>query len=230
MSDSSKKCFSYKELKNIQGRDNGEPLVDVGEEAPILAFSEPPIRMIPYTGTRFYLRKGLVSRLITAQSALQRIDVHYQLQLCYAYRHPEVQKNSFERFMEQARLSKPELSEEDLYEYAHHYIAIPDVGGHPAGAAVDVTVLHNGIALNMGSALGDLTDMEKVPTFSDAITLDQQQNRILLRDAMVHAGFAPYDFEWWHFSYGDREWACYYGNRESLYEPMLFSLSAAHQG
>jgi D-alanyl-D-alanine dipeptidase len=26
----------------------------------------------------------------------------------------------------------------------------------------------------------------------------------------MRQGLAPFDGEWWHFSYGDREWAKYY--------------------
>lgn len=38
--------------------------------------------------------------------------------------------------------------------------------------------------------------------------MDQQkENRFLLQDLMLLVGFAPYYGEWWHFSYGDREWA-----------------------
>ena len=34
---------------------------------------------------------------------------------------------------------------------------------------------------------------------------------------MVAEGFAPFDGEWWHFSYGDREWAAFYGLSQTLY-------------
>jgi zinc D-Ala-D-Ala dipeptidase len=34
---------------------------------------------------------------------------------------------------------------------------------------------------------------------------------------MVEAGFAPYQLEWWHFSFGDQNWAAYYGLESSLY-------------
>jgi D-alanyl-D-alanine dipeptidase len=37
---------------------------------------------------------------------------------------------------------------------------------------------------------------------------------------MVAAGFAPFYGEWWHFSYGDREWAAVYGEPAALYGPL----------
>lgn len=40
---------------------------------------------------------------------------------------------------------------------------------------------------------------------------------MLLRDCMLTAGFAPYDGEWWHFSYGERDWAHYYKKPNAIY-------------
>lgn len=40
---------------------------------------------------------------------------------------------------------------------------------------------------------------------------------MLLRDCMLRVGFAPFDGEYWHFSYGDREWAFLTGAPASLY-------------
>ena len=39
----------------------------------------------------------------------------------------------------------------------------------------------------------------------------------MLREYMIKEGFAPYDGEWWHFSYGDKEWAFYYDKEKALY-------------
>ncbi|QQR69366.1 MAG: hypothetical protein IPI58_01405 [Alphaproteobacteria bacterium] len=40
---------------------------------------------------------------------------------------------------------------------------------------------------------------------------------------MTSVGFAPFDGEWWHFSYGDREWAKYYGRSHAIYSQIAFS-------
>ena len=34
---------------------------------------------------------------------------------------------------------------------------------------------------------------------------------------MLEEGFAPYDGEWWHFSFGDKEWAFYYKKDKALF-------------
>lgn len=36
----------------------------------------------------------------------------------------------------------------------------------------------------------------------------------------LEENFAPYYGEWCHFSYGDREWAAFYGQAKTLYAPL----------
>ena len=52
---------------------------------------------------------------------------------------------------------------------------------------------------------------------NDYISERAKNNRELLRKIMLEEEFAPYDGEWWHFSYGDKEWAFYYNKDEALY-------------
>lgn len=40
-------------------------------------------------------------------------------------------------------------------------------------------------------------------TYSSKISKEQQQNRLLLREAMIRHGFKPYDKEFWHFTLKD---------------------------
>ena len=49
------------------------------------------------------------------------------------------------------------------------------------------------------------------------------KNRMLLRAVMMSAGFAPFVGEWWHFSYGDKEWAKYVGNEVAPYDQLDFN-------
>jgi D-alanyl-D-alanine dipeptidase len=60
-------------------------------------------------------------------------------------------------------------------------------------------------------------------TFSPYISRQARDNRLLLRAAMTNAGFTPFDGEWWHFSYGDKEWAAYSGQPTAKYEQVEFS-------
>jgi zinc D-Ala-D-Ala dipeptidase len=91
------------------------------------------------------------------------------------------------------------------------YLAEPVRGSiHSFGMAVDVTLCdEQGNELDMGTAFDDLTDrshpaLEGQMLASGALTETQVANRDLLRGAMLGAGFAGINTEWWHFDCGDR--------------------------
>jgi D-alanyl-D-alanine dipeptidase len=111
------------------------------------------------------------------------------------------------------------------YNPTHNFVAVPSVAGHPTGGAVDATIVDaQGKELDMGTKIGDFSDPEKIKTFSKKISKKQLKNRLLLHEVMVKEGFAPFYGEWWHFSYGDREWACFYGKKRSIYSPIEFKI------
>ena len=98
---------------------------------------------------------------------------------------------------------------------------MPEVAGHPTGGAVDIRIIDaNGKPLDMGTDIHDFVKNSYVHT--PFISKEAWHNRQLLRLCMLTAGFAPYDGEWWHFSYGDREWARYYGKLDAIYDQIVF--------
>ena len=106
-----------------------------------------------------------------------------------------------------------------LMEYVHLHVAVPDVAGHPTGGAIDLTLADENDALDMGSAYGDFST-PLYHAFAEGTTEAQRANRMLLRQVMVEAGFAPFTGEWWHFSCGDREWAAIWDQPAALYEQL----------
>lgn len=83
--------------------------------------------------------------------------------------------------------------------------------GHQSGAAIDVTLVEDGVELDMGCAYGDFssrgTASDRVRTDCAALTPVQRANRLRLAAALEAEGFVNYPEEWWHFSHGDRLWA-----------------------
>ena len=78
----------------------------------------------------------------------------------------------------------------------------------------------SGDELDMGNKIADYANPEVIKTFA-RVTGEQAKNRQLLHDLMVAQNFAPFYGEWWHFSYGDREWAVFYGEK-ALYGAVDF--------
>lgn len=73
----------------------------------------------------------------------------------------------------------------------------------------------------MGTRIADFFDPEKIQTYYSHLTALQHTNRLWLRNLVMSQGFAPFDGEWWHFSYGDKEWAAYYSRQAAIYGPIL---------
>jgi D-alanyl-D-alanine dipeptidase len=70
----------------------------------------------------------------------------------------------------------------------------------------------------MGTGCQEI-DMKSV-TASDEISAEAQKNRRILVEALESAGLINYPAEWWHFSYGDHQWAFLTGKTQALYGPI----------
>ncbi len=205
------KIIPYSSLVHVLVLECGEPLVACNEVQEIL-WQYKKDDMKPYLGDLMLLRKGALQRLRKAARLLNRLRPGAQLSVAYAYRLLLIQEqyfwNQFKKFREQY----PNESELEIRERTHMFCASPDVAGHPTGGAVDLTI----VGLDMGSEIADFSS-SLIRTFHPDLTTQQRKNRALLRRVMMKAGFAPFDGEWWHFSFGDREWAAYYGKPCAIY-------------
>lgn len=202
-----RRIFTAAELAAVPVRDTGEPLVRFGPE-PGLAFGPP----LPYP----WLRQGALDRLRAAVGHLRAEHPSHGLHLLYAYRSLAAQRQGFAQSRARAQAAHPDWTADALDEEAHLFAALPAVAGHPTGGAVDVTILADGVPLDMGTGYGDWAS-PLIFTFADGLTDAQRTHRALLRRVMVAAGFAPFNGEWWHFSFGDREWAAVWGASAAPY-------------
>jgi len=89
----------------------------------------------------------------------------------------------------------PDLKKSDLVKGG--YIATKS--SHTRGSTVDLTLIKkDGSFVDMGGTF-DLFSEISHPDYKK-ITRKQKQNRKILRDAMIRAGFEGIDSEWWHFT------------------------------
>ena len=79
--------------------------------------------------------------------------------------------------------------------------------GHSRGSTIDLTIIdmNTGKELDMGSPF----DFFGLISHHDTalINEEQTQNRLILKNAMMKAGFRPYDEEWWHYTLEDEPFA-----------------------
>jgi zinc D-Ala-D-Ala dipeptidase len=224
------RLLSAKELMSIAEAESGSVLVSINEVCPEIISAYKKMDMIPYTGDEIYVRVEVAQMLNSAVKILQeKTNSSLKFYVCYGYRHPDVQKMYFDKRYSDHKNVNMHLSEAELIEITHQQVAYPEVAGHPTGGAVDITLVYpDGTEVDMGTKIADYSVPDKCFTFCKDITKEQYQNRMLLRDCLMNVGFAPFNGEWWHFSFGDREWACFYGMSVTKYMPLLYK-KVAHK-
>jgi D-alanyl-D-alanine dipeptidase len=219
MNASKRKILTYDDLRPIGASENNEPLVDVQtfDDTIIANYSKPD--MLAIAGRTIFVRESVARKLAKVNAELFYRN-SMRLKIVYGYRHPDIQQSYFSARRLAVAKSQSGLSDAELDQATHAFVAVPEVAGHPTGGAVDLTVVDGKGEVDMGTKIADYTDPKKIETDYVSLTVDQKRNRQILHDAMVAQGFAPFYGEWWHFSYGDKEWAAFYGHPQSLYSPI----------
>jgi zinc D-Ala-D-Ala dipeptidase len=211
-----------KPYQQVLIQDCGEPLVPI----PIDQFAaEQPHAYVklgaPY-GERspYYLRQGVLERLLQAQHFLQKEYPDWRIQIFDAYRPIAVQQFMVDYTLSQTVAAKglqlAALTAEQrqkILEEVYEFWAVPNLDPampppHSTGAAVDVTIADgNGVAIDMGSAIDEMSPRSYPDHFLNS-PADQSfhHHRQLLKQAMTHTGFQQHPREWWHYSYGDQLW------------------------
>jgi zinc D-Ala-D-Ala dipeptidase len=183
--------------------DNGEPLVSlrgVGGRV----WVETSGAFAAQNSPHYHLaRQQVCSQVQRAASALPD---GLALLVLEAYRPPSHQSMLFERWRSRMAAEHPQADAMALERLTAQFVAPLDVAGHPAGAALDLTLCDaHGRPLDMGSPPN-----EALPTSAlDApgVDLGARARRALMRDVLAAQGFVNYPSEWWHWSFGDRYWA-----------------------
>jgi len=215
---------TYKELQKISTGESKEKFVDVHTFNKQIITRYEDSDMQPYLGNFIFVREEVAKKLGKVQQFLNK-RYGYNLCIIEGYRHPDVQKSYFEKQRAILSQSNPKLTPEELDQATHIFIAVPAVAGHPTGGAVDLTLAdRNGTQLDMGMHVADFDDAKKMETFAKGLTVQQRKNRKILLDAMLQMDFVPFYGEWWHFSYGDREWAWQKGKTGAIYAPVDFRI------
>ena len=172
--------------------------------------------MLDY-GKKIAVRHTVYEKLQKVAKNLKLYNKNYKLIVVFGFRDMRLQEKYFYEIYNKV---KDNFDDElEMYEYIHEKIAVPEVAGHPTGGAVDVAIYDDieQKIIDFGSTILDW-DTIKCYYYSEDISKESIENRKLLRKLMIEEGFAPYDGEWWHFSYGDREWAFYYNKKQALYK------------
>jgi len=198
----------------------GEKLVDLRNECPGIAFE-----IADYLNQddsnpsevedAYYVRRTVAEMIKKAQKSLPQ---ELSLLIRCGYRTPEVQTRQYKKDYEDLRIKEPTWNKAKLDIEIVKCTDPPDIGPHCTGGAIDLSIIDKfGKQLDMGTAMG-VFNLDTY-TYSDTIKPDVKINRKVLIDAMSKAGFLNFPAEWWHWSYGDREWA-FANNQTAFYGPI----------
>jgi D-alanyl-D-alanine dipeptidase len=142
-----------------------------------------------------YVQPEVLAKLKKAQAVLAKTHPGYRLLIYDAARPLSKQWDLWNTLTKYP----PEERQKYVADPRQHSI-------HNYGSAIDLTVADaSGKALDMGTPydfFGELAypSREKEMLASGKLSQKAYQNRLILRDAMVSAGFTRIEFEWWHFN------------------------------
>ncbi len=125
----------------------------------------------------------------------------YRLKIYDAYR-PQRAVEHFKRWAEDLKDERmkehfyPEIDKSTLFDRGF----ISARSGHSRGSTVDVSLvdMRTGMDVDMGSPFDFFGEISHAK-YTQKLTGEQIENRQILREAMVAAGFKGINTEWWHF-------------------------------
>lgn len=196
----------------------GEALVDPTLLSPRITYGAEYLRRgLPGAAEECLVRREVARRLVQAADTLPE---GYGIYIFDSLRSLKVQRALYDQFRETAAREHPLASEEELNEIIDEFVALPvkrleRPSPHATGGAVDLTLSRDGQPLDMGTGFDDFTSL----AHTDALEREcppgmekARDNRRLLYHLMASVGLVNYASEWWHYAYGERQWAVRTGN------------------
>lgn len=194
----------FVQCEGIPVRECGEPLVTVDDPDVEFLASYRSLGLRGAAST-LRLRATVVERLL---AAVRSLPSGFSIAVFDGHRSMETVRHLRETALEAAG------------DEAMIYTADPDsdevIPPHAAGAAVDLTLRFDGEVLLLGSDFDDFSDRAHT-VGAEFGELGCRHLRRLLYWAMTDQGFVNFPFEWWHYSYGDQEWAGLTGAPGAIY-------------
>lgn len=208
-----------KPYQNVAIAECHEPLVEISSQ--FARVTPHPYAKLgaPYgTKSPFFVRQGILDRLIQADAILQKNQPGWKIQIFDAYRPVAVQQFMVDYTLNQLVNANglkletlSEMQKAEFLERVYQFWAMPNLNPktpppHSTGAAIDVTLVdQSGNVIDMGSEIDEISER----SFPNHFPADSEygRHRKILSNAMISAGFKQHWNEWWHFSHGDQIWA-----------------------
>jgi D-alanyl-D-alanine dipeptidase len=225
--------FSWKRSQSVPIVENGEPVVPA-HLCPecVVVLRQYYLEGIDGALPEAYLREGSFRRLVSAARCL---PTGYRMVLLDGWRPVRLQQGLFNAYLGRLMDKCPNADEEELRVMASKFVALPSNDAaspspHLTGGAVDCSIADpDGVMLDMGSDFDETSERSASRWFEDRLEAGKalserersmMRNRRLLHAVMRQAGFTNYPDEWWHFDFGNQNWALLSGAANAFYGPV----------
>ena len=224
--------FSWGRSRSVPIIENGEPVVPARlNPERVVVLQQYYLEGIDGALPEAYLREGVFRRFV---AAARRLPTGYRMVLLDGWRPVSLQWGLFNAYAQRLRAEHPSVSEVDLRGMASKFVALPSndpacPSPHLTGGAVDCTIVDpDGVMLEMGSDFDETSERSASRWIEDRLeageTLSVWEQTVLCNRRMLHtvmrgAGFTNYPDEWWHFDFGNQNWALLSGAANAFYGP-----------
>ena len=176
-----------------------------------------------------YARETVHEKIVEASKLLPS---GYRFVMLDCWRPLQVQQSLFDILKDNFNKMYPSGSEEEIIKKTLTYVALPSgdpkrPSPHNTGGAIDLTIVdENGLFLYMGTDYDDSSLVASITYFEDQLLqkvklnekdLEALKNRRMLYHIMTSVGFTNFVDEWWHYDYGNQNWAWISGNDHAIY-------------
>lgn len=194
-------------------------LIEIPATSGILIDMQYPKLNFKHAIQKCLLRKEAFEKLLEAKTYLPE---ELTFKIWDAYRPIELQLELYNTYkpiiIKEFKLENLEPSAQE--KIISKYVSIPnDDALHASGGAIDLTLAYKdtGEELNMGTSFDSFSSLTHTDAFeNDHSNTKIRDNRRILYNAMTKAGFVNLPTEYWHYDYGNKNWANYYK------KPILF--------
>lgn len=196
--------------------DCGEALVDPTRLSPRITYGAAYLSQGLPGMASCLLRETVANKLALAAESLPQ---GYSIFIYDGLRPLSVQRGIYDRFKARFLQERPGISEEALSALLDDFVALPvkrpgRPAPHTTGGAVDLTLCKDGVPLDMGTGFDDLTALAHTRALEENCPPELEEareNRRFLYHRITAVGFVNYPCEWWHYAYGERQWAAVTG-------------------
>lgn len=198
-----KKRMSGVFLHGVHVSESYEPLVDVAKHPKIIINNE----TVEYP---ILLRESVAMKIYKVADSLPE---NVYLKIYSAYRSRLELYSIWKEELDRVTKENPDMGRAEILQLVNSKVTSPNksMGGHDTGAAVDVALCDkDGNDFDFGTKYHDNHRNRD-------LTKEQKENRKTLLKLMRTQNFIKNPGQWWHFSYGDKNWSAYKGKRSGAF-------------